>query len=594
MSLFRQLLMVNSQRKRRPYYCEVEYLESTGTQYIDTGIFGSSDIEYEGYVHIPDDQYDAILGCWKVDDNATRFDLYNGGNAALIYASFGSESVIISKNNMTDFNFSYKNKKLTINGVSRDVTQTSFTTERAIFLFGNNRGSIISTATSGTRIYYCKLFDNGVLVRDFVPILDWDMRPGMYDKVSGKIFYNLGTDTDFSYGREIHYVEYLESTGTQYIDVGLPASLKNEFDVDFQYTGPTNGAIFGARTGQAVENCVLFIITPTYDYLRFDYNQQHSINWPTGSDNHSHYRFTNTFTDTNQITVFEDLETGTKITSTQTLPTEINNALNMVLFAVNTNSTIQLNAVCKMYHWSMKDDGVLVRDCYPAIDENGVAFMFDKVEHQIYDNSGTGVFKHPDVVLEYLEATGTQYIDTGVKPDDTYGYKVDLAQTGTRNPQTYDQCPIGAMETQKRFVGTYFGNRSAETTNRMSYGWGGIDNIVSITKAYSLNERVLSYCNYKNDRKIIFNNELIKDITGVVLPQLTENIRLFMRLFESNTGNFMGRIYGAELTQGNDVIHKYTPIIRDGVAGMLDTITGDFFTNAGTGNFKMKIKENKK
>ena len=28
------------EREKRPYYCEVEYLESTGTQYIDTGLVG--------------------------------------------------------------------------------------------------------------------------------------------------------------------------------------------------------------------------------------------------------------------------------------------------------------------------------------------------------------------------------------------------------------------------------------------------------------------------------------------------------------------------------------------------------------------------
>lgn len=191
-------------------------------------------------------------------------------------------------------------------------------------------------------------------------------------------------------------LDYLESTGTQYIDTGLRASLKSEFDVDFQYTGSRNGAIFGARTGQTKENCVLFIITPTYDYLRFDYNQQHSINWPTESDNHSHYRFTNTFTATNQITVFEDLETGSTITSQQIFPREINSKLNMVLFAVNTNSTIELNGVFKMYHWSMKDNGILVRDFSPVLAPNGQPALFDQVEKKLYYNKGSGAFLYPD------------------------------------------------------------------------------------------------------------------------------------------------------------------------------------------------------
>lgn len=585
MSLFRQLLMANSQHKRRPYYCEVEYLESSNKQAIDTGYLCDATTDFELVASMNNlTQNDAWLcgcrfwiGChWKKDETGVAITQLNTGQ---VYNTVEAN---------VPFKVALKGDKAYFNGAEvNTLSRKASTLTMSLFSYHNTES--VYSLNSAIRLYAFRMWQAGVLVRDFVPVLDWAMKPGMYDKVSGKMFYNLGTGADFTYGRQIHYVEWIESSGTQYIDVGLVATLKNEFDVKLKYTGSSLGAIFGARTNQTTENCVFFNIKD--HYFRFDYNQQHVCDYPSG-DGYSVYRFTNTF-GARQTLVVEDLESGLSDEGTTALPTAINSNLNMYLFAVNTNSSVDVPGTFKMYHWSMKDDGVLVRDCYPAIDENGVAFMFDRVEHRIYDNSGTGVFKHPDVVLEYLEATGTQYIDTGVKPDDTYGYKVDLAQTGTSNPQTYDQCPIGAMEIQKRFVGTYFGNRSTETTNGVSYGWGGIVNFVTITKGYSLNERVLSYCNYKNDRKIIFNDELIKDITGVVLPQLTENIRLFMRLFESNTGNFMGRIYGAELTQGNDVIHKYTPIIRDGVAGMLDTITGDFFTNAGTGNFKMKIKEEK-
>jgi hypothetical protein len=65
-------------------------------------------------------------------------------------------------------------------------------------LFGlNNNGSVISHTKYN--LHYCKLWDNGNLVRDFIPILDWDDNPCMYDKVSGELFYNKGTG-DFSYG----------------------------------------------------------------------------------------------------------------------------------------------------------------------------------------------------------------------------------------------------------------------------------------------------------------------------------------------------------------------------------------------------------
>ncbi len=48
------------------------------------------------------------------------------------------------------------------------------------------------------RIYYCKIYDDGVLVRDFIPVLDKEGTPSMYDKVEKKFYYNQGTG-EFKY-----------------------------------------------------------------------------------------------------------------------------------------------------------------------------------------------------------------------------------------------------------------------------------------------------------------------------------------------------------------------------------------------------------
>lgn len=48
------------------------------------------------------------------------------------------------------------------------------------------------------KVYGCKVWQDSVLVRDFIPVLDWNNVPCMYDKVSGELFYNKGTGT-FNY-----------------------------------------------------------------------------------------------------------------------------------------------------------------------------------------------------------------------------------------------------------------------------------------------------------------------------------------------------------------------------------------------------------
>lgn len=57
-----------------------------------------------------------------------------------------------------------------------------------------------STLLTG-KFYYAKIWDNGTLVRDYIPV-----RVGttgyMYDKVSGQLFGNAGSGS-FTYGNDV-------------------------------------------------------------------------------------------------------------------------------------------------------------------------------------------------------------------------------------------------------------------------------------------------------------------------------------------------------------------------------------------------------
>ena len=43
------------------------------------------------------------------------------------------------------------------------------------------------------RVYEFKVYDGEALVRDFIPVLDKNDVPCLYDKVSEELFYNQGT-----------------------------------------------------------------------------------------------------------------------------------------------------------------------------------------------------------------------------------------------------------------------------------------------------------------------------------------------------------------------------------------------------------------
>ena len=48
-------------------------------------------------------------------------------------------------------------------------------------------------------IYLTKIYDNNTLVRNYIPVLDKNKRPCLFDKVSKTCFYNQGSG-EFLYG----------------------------------------------------------------------------------------------------------------------------------------------------------------------------------------------------------------------------------------------------------------------------------------------------------------------------------------------------------------------------------------------------------
>ena len=97
------------------------------------------------------------------------------------------------------------------------------TTIGNIFIFANHNSSRGSSNAAiqnvpAMRLYAFKLYDNGVLVRNYVPCYrKSDNVVGLYDTVNNKFYINKGSGT-FKYGAllpsEYQPVEYIESDGS--------------------------------------------------------------------------------------------------------------------------------------------------------------------------------------------------------------------------------------------------------------------------------------------------------------------------------------------------------------------------------------------
>jgi hypothetical protein len=90
-----------------------------------------------------------------------------------------------------------------IDGIVRwEPSVQSFVTPNTLLLFSNHTTTGGIGGLAEMRVYACQIFQNDVLVKDFVPVRIGQVGY-MYDTVSGELFGNLGTG-DFTLGPDIN------------------------------------------------------------------------------------------------------------------------------------------------------------------------------------------------------------------------------------------------------------------------------------------------------------------------------------------------------------------------------------------------------
>lgn len=187
--------------------CEIkrlEYLESTGTQCIDTGIIPTGTTSFELKTYIADtvatDAGHVPLGTRQNIDNLewyyqiSTFNLFPGG-----YVGYGPQVTIDANLAFQDINtVSFVSGRYTINknySHTFDIFEFPAEFTNTLYMFClNSKGSEVPAPDYFIgKIYYVKIWDNGKLLRDYIPVLDSDGVPAMLDLVSGKFFYNIGS-----------------------------------------------------------------------------------------------------------------------------------------------------------------------------------------------------------------------------------------------------------------------------------------------------------------------------------------------------------------------------------------------------------------
>ena len=173
-------------------------------------------------------------------------------------------------------------------------------------------------------------------------------------------------------------VNYLQSSGTQYIDTGRKLTQDSDITIDFRIVAINrNAGILGSRQSSSENNLTLFQQTgPNAFNVDFSEYQQHRF-----KTNSSLERIKIQVNKTG-VWVNDILQKSWSDVADFETPT------NGLIFDVGNNNWTGNKAVMRLYGYTDGDAQQLV----PCLDANGVPCMFDFVSRKSFYNVGTGSF----------------------------------------------------------------------------------------------------------------------------------------------------------------------------------------------------------
>ena len=418
-------MVINAKNKiatvrKLPYDAEIEYLESTGTQWIDTGLntHGPMSIQFS-FIAIPSSSEKDIIGTRSSMTTTQEGShiigfynnflfAYNKPNQRLDTNSFSQTEQL--------FNITYTTTLSTrifnVNDVEYIDNETPvYTEDFNIFIFcGGKRADGTVQNPSQIKLLSSKVYYNDLLVQDLIPVRFTnelgETEGAMYDKVSGELFRNQGSGS-FVLGSDLvpydAEVEYLESTGTQWIDTGVIPSLDTSFEIEFQQISSPYRFAPVAYCGNTYNS---------NDTFGFCINNNTTgnvigINSYYGSFSNIHVG-DNEFSIGDRLNVKFRIENTNIILTNKSFGTTYSSSLNGTftsgsrnLYILNGNTEtddLKHPSVMKLYFCKIYSGSILVRDLIP-VRKGTVGYMYDRVNPKggplgngLYPNSDEGEF----------------------------------------------------------------------------------------------------------------------------------------------------------------------------------------------------------
>lgn len=180
-------------------YTEVEYIQSSGTQYINTGIRPTQTLrtvmDVEPTTNGGSSPKYFIYSYYSTNAAVYQYSAYRDNTG--VNACMGGARTASWKNVSSDATSHRIQLEMDANTVTATADGNTVALTNSTFSTSMSNITVLSTATTSScisaKLYSCQMYANEALVRDFVPCTNSSGAAGLYDIVGDKFYANAGT-----------------------------------------------------------------------------------------------------------------------------------------------------------------------------------------------------------------------------------------------------------------------------------------------------------------------------------------------------------------------------------------------------------------
>lgn len=364
-------------------------------------------------------------------------------------------------------------------------------------------------------------------------------------------------------------LEYIQSSGTQYIKTGIVPNRNTRIVLDVQLlsTQTARCFLFGSRESDVA-----------HFWVEKSSSGQFITNYGTVGDK----TFSRSLSPYSRYVIDKNSNITTIGSETITHTAgALNGSLEMFLFVENYNGTASTFSSMKLYSCKIYDGSTIVRNYIPCQNRSGTVGLWDDVNAKFHSNAGTGTFVAGPVIsesvdeneiteLEYIQSNGTQYVDTGFVPVGNPRIELDMNVLGNNDVDVFgtatSDAPCWILNFDTDNGGTLYYRYYSSTYKSYSFANDSF-----------LNRRL----KYSVGQELIVDGVLRLTMAAQDFSDFTQTVRIF-----GGRACAPLMLYACQIYDNGLLVRDYIPTkLSSGEVGLYDTVSHEFYRNEGTGTF---------